>query len=201
MWSMLKQLTLIVLIVSCDAFGTPANFYTTHAKSNMDFADQRHDAVLRDAKFRKDLSRRNYHCEGCLKEGGGGERTVVRVMFVEGKDVVENPVAAAAAEAAGNNYECGSCCSDPERALPECFVAENWKNGWISKPTLRILQRTGGNIVALTSVNITDEARSLSFEQHPYALCPIEVLLGNVDLCVGDWWESISRRSHVKFST
>jgi len=122
-------------------------------------------------------------------------------MFIDGKDVVENAAAEQAARDDGAKHSCGSCCGDPVLAQPACFVAANWGGGWISKPVVRILQNTGASLVALTSANISAQAAAMSGSTNPYGACPYEILLGSVDVCLGDFWETEERRNLVAFTT
>ena len=136
-----------------------------------------------------------------------------------------NNAATEAANKAKRGHECGSCCSNPQLAVPECFIAKNWNNGWVSKVMFEAWADFGIEIVALTPANYSAETFAPSkgslFERciwevrsgtvvnhsvdltsfrentmHSYLTCRV-----SKDLCVGTFWETPSRRNLVQFTT
>jgi len=100
----------------------------------------------------------------------------------------------------GRQYVAGDTCDDPAKAVPECFVFENWNGGWIGSYMNQVLKDLGVNVVALTKANFSSATKAAS-PASAFTRCVWEVKFGNVDLCVGDFWETPERRNLTTFTT
>lgn len=119
-------------------------------------------------------------------------------MFIYVSAICENKNAAEKLEALGKTM---SACDDPEEAVEECFKAENWNGGWICSITAEMFKNMGVNTIAKTRANFTDASKKL----YPslvssYTRCVYEIVAGNVDICVADFWETASRRKLVGYT-
>jgi len=111
-------------------------------------------------------------------------------MYLDKLFTTTNPSAVTAARTLGVAYS----CDVPARALPECFNWENWNGGWVGALAFSVLQELKYPIQALTKANFT-KASALAYKgSSSFTRCVWEVLLDNVDLCVGDFWETAERR-------
>eukprot|EP00286_Rhodomonas_abbreviata_P025844 CAMPEP_0181313226 /NCGR_PEP_ID=MMETSP1101-20121128/14134_1 /TAXON_ID=46948 /ORGANISM="Rhodomonas abbreviata, Strain Caron Lab Isolate" /LENGTH=494 /DNA_ID=CAMNT_0023420163 /DNA_START=273 /DNA_END=1753 /DNA_ORIENTATION=+ len=118
-------------------------------------------------------------------------------MYMDSSKTVENKAAQAAAQAKGIEYN----CDDPKLAVPECFVAANWNGGWVGEMTHKILTSLGVNVIALTRANFSQEVFQVYEGSSSFTRCVYEVRLENVDLCVGDFWETNERRRVSPFTS
>lgn len=112
-------------------------------------------------------------CSGCL----AGVK--LRVLFLEGAGAVMNSAATEAANKAKRGHACGSCCANPQLAVPECFIAKNWNNGWVSKVMFEAWADFGIEIVALTPANYSAETLAPS-KGSLFERCIWEVRSGTV---------------------
>lgn len=118
-------------------------------------------------------------------------------MFFDSAAVVENPTAVAAAAAAGRDYS----CDDIRLAVPECFIARNWDQGWVGELFATITNNLGANVVAMTRANFTAASSQIYKGASSYTRCVWEVNRGMVDICIGDFWETNERRGIAPFSS
>ena len=112
-------------------------------------------------------------CTGCLVG------LKFRVLFLEGAGAVMNSAATEAANKAKRGHACGSCCANPQLAVPECFIAKNWNNGWVSKVMFEAWADFGIEIVALTPANYSAETLAPS-KGSLFERCIWEVRSGTV---------------------
>ena len=129
-----------------------------------------------------------------------GTSMKIRVKYIDELDVVTNPVAKSKVQSMGRTYSTSVTCDSADTAVPECFVFENWNGGWIGSFMHSVLKDLNVDILAVTTAN-TSTATKLA---HPgvssYMLCIWEVRSGEVDLCVGDFWETPDRRNLTGFT-
>ena len=78
--------------------------------------------------------------------------------------------------------------SQAHSAVPECFVAENWYEGWVGGSMVSVFKRAGLDVVAMTPVNFSSASKEAYNGSSSFTRCAWEVQLGNVDICVGDFW-------------
>jgi len=138
----------------------------------------------------------SFKCSDCPKEADG-RPLAVRIMFVDVAPAVVNPKAKAAADKLGRAYS----CDDPKLAVPECFVWQNWEEGWVGEFTNTFLLKLNMNVTTLTRANFSKEVYEVYKGGSSYTRCVWEVRLGNVDLCVGDFWETEQRRGIAPFAS
>ena len=137
-----------------------------------------------------------YTCAGCPLDPDGSPLDV-RIMYIDVGPFTMNPAARSRAKQLGIPYS----CDKPELALPECFVARNWDGGWIGEMVADILFQLDWNVTALTRANFSQESAEIYTGSSSYTRCVWEVRLGNVDLCVGDFWETDERRRIAMFTS
>lgn len=113
-------------------------------------------------------------------------------MYLYSPDTTEN-------QAAPGN---GSVCDDPASATRECFEWQNWAGGWVGATITNILAELNPpEIIAMTRVNFSEEVYDVYKGGSSYTRCVYEIRLDNVDVCVGDFWETEERRKLVPFSS
>eukprot|EP00286_Rhodomonas_abbreviata_P029116 CAMPEP_0181293060 /NCGR_PEP_ID=MMETSP1101-20121128/2857_1 /TAXON_ID=46948 /ORGANISM="Rhodomonas abbreviata, Strain Caron Lab Isolate" /LENGTH=649 /DNA_ID=CAMNT_0023397609 /DNA_START=114 /DNA_END=2063 /DNA_ORIENTATION=- len=139
----------------------------------------------------------NFACMNCVFEADGVTPKVVKAMYLVSPSVVENPKAEAAAAALGRDYN----CDDPKLAVPECFVADNWNSGWVGELSHKIFTNLGANVIALTRANFSAISYQTYTGGSSFTRCVWEVNKRQVDLCVGDFWETNERRAIAPFSS
>ena len=93
----------------------------------------------------------------------------------------------------------GHTCANKDIALPECFRASNWNKGWVGEIFSDIVKETAVNVVALTAANFSASSAHVSTDD--FSRCIWEVKEGKVDVCVGEIWETESRRRFTSFSS
>mmetsp|Transcript_7423 Transcript_7423/g.17958 ORF Transcript_7423/g.17958 Transcript_7423/m.17958 type:complete len:715 (+) Transcript_7423:3-2147(+) len=118
-------------------------------------------------------------------------------MYMDVWPATQNNAAKDAAKALGREYS----CDDPELAVPECFVAENWNTGWVGELAHNIVTSLQLNITAMTRANFSEAGRAAYEGASSYTRCVWEVRVGHVDLCVGDFWETEPRREIAAFTS
>jgi len=91
-------------------------------------------------------------------------------------------------------------CNYRRTAIPECFVAENWDSGWVCKVMHEIFRDMGAVVIAKTKANTTVPT-SVYSGPSSFTRCVYEVKLQQVDICVGDFWETLQRRSISGFTS
>jgi len=138
----------------------------------------------------------SFKCSNCPLEADG-RPMAVRIMFFDVDPAVRNPKARAAAAALDREYS----CDDPKLAVPECFVWQNWEEGWVGEFSNQFLLELNMNATALTRANFSKEVFEVYKGGSSYTRCVWEVRLGNVDLCVGDFWETEERRGIAPFAS
>eukprot|EP00291_Cryptomonas_curvata_P019850 CAMPEP_0172158522 /NCGR_PEP_ID=MMETSP1050-20130122/4420_1 /TAXON_ID=233186 /ORGANISM="Cryptomonas curvata, Strain CCAP979/52" /LENGTH=503 /DNA_ID=CAMNT_0012827925 /DNA_START=62 /DNA_END=1573 /DNA_ORIENTATION=+ len=133
--------------------------------------------------------------------------TPLRVVYLDKQYVTQNLAANAKV---GDSYIFGRTCENANTAVPECFVAENWEGGWLGQFMWGVfsnyLQLQSSDIAAMTTLNFTGatdpkNATSVYKGASSFTRCVWEVNLGNVDICVGDFWETPDRRGIAAFTT
>lgn len=92
-------------------------------------------------------------------------------------------------------------CNDAAKAIPECFVAENWNYGWICDATSKIFENLGLTVEASTKANFTQASKDLYTGGSSYTRCIYEIIAGNQDICVSDYWQTAERASIISFTT
>lgn len=113
-------------------------------------------------------------------------------MYLHSRDTTENLAAP------GN----GSVCDDPATATPECFDWQNWGGGWVGETITNIFRELNPpEVIAMTRANFSDEVYEEYKGGSSYTRCVYEIRLDNVDICVGDFWETSERRKLVPFSS
>ena len=136
----------------------------------------------------------------CITDANGN-RLTIRVKFIESLFVVSNPAAQQKVASMGRQYTPGITCSSNDTAVPECFVFGNWNGGWIGFFMHQVLKDIRVNVIALTDANTSNDVLEMYTGPSSYTRCVWEVKLGEVDLCVGDFWETPERRNLTAFTT
>mmetsp|Transcript_47617 Transcript_47617/g.115965 ORF Transcript_47617/g.115965 Transcript_47617/m.115965 type:complete len:201 (+) Transcript_47617:278-880(+) len=200
---MRRLLLLLSLAAHAHANSWPEARYSPSSRAQTmgpdDFATHAHN-ILRE---KRRATTQVYRCEECLATNSDGSPRYIRVFYLENAFAVVNKAATEAAKAANLGYSCGSCCIDRDgtKARPECFDADNWDEGWVAKVVHEAIDKLGVNVVALTPANFSAESNAVYQGGSTYEQCIVEVELGNVDLCVGTFWETTERRTRVMFTT
>mmetsp|Transcript_6279 Transcript_6279/g.14664 ORF Transcript_6279/g.14664 Transcript_6279/m.14664 type:complete len:796 (-) Transcript_6279:127-2514(-) len=164
-----------------------------HPSRQAEVHTERITAHLLQALTPKDTS---YKCSGCLKNPDGSPLNV-RIMYIDVWPATQNKAAKDAAEALGREYS----CDDPDLAVPECFVAENWDSGWVGELAHNIVQSLQINVTAMTRANFSEAGYNAYKGVSSYTRCVWEVRVGHVDVCVGDFWETEPRREVASFTS
>jgi len=126
-----------------------------------------------------------FACKNCVDRP-------VRAMYLYTADATE------CLNAPGN----GSLCDDIRTATPECFNWENWKGGWVGATVHRIFSEVNPpSVVAMTRANFSAEVYAKYKGGSSFTRCVYEIRLDNVDICVGNFWETAERRKLVPFSS
>lgn len=126
-----------------------------------------------------------YACKNCIYRP-------VRAMYLYSGDTTENMAAP------GN----GSMCDDPATATRECFEWKNWNSGWVGALLANVFAELNPpEIIAMTRANFSEEVYDVYTGGSSYTRCVYEIRLDNVDVCVGDFWETEQRRKLVPFSS
>jgi hypothetical protein len=134
----------------------------------------------------------------CLRNTNGDPLTI-KVVFMDKAFVTSNPAAVAKVNSLGRNYIPGTTCDRPDLAVPECFIFENWNGGWVGAFMQKVLKDLGVNVIAMTKANFSAAAVNISTPSS-FTRCVWDVKFGNVDLCVGDFWETPERRNLTAFT-
>jgi len=92
-------------------------------------------------------------------------------------------------------------CSQPHTAVPECFAMENWNEGWVGGTMVEVFTRAALDVVVMTPANFSAASRAAYAGSSSFTRCAWEVQLGNVDICVGDFWETAERRAITPFTS
>jgi hypothetical protein len=120
-------------------------------------------------------------------------------VFLGKNMACENPAANAMLLKSGLTYL--TACDNPAKAVPECFVAANWNHGWICEASAEIFSNLGYELVALTRANFTQASADLYKGGSSYTRCIYEIIAGNVDICVSDFWQTTERSKIISFTT
>jgi len=143
----------------------------------------------------------NFACSNCLKNADGTPKTL-RAMFIAVDMGCENPAAKAAlAKLKDPTRAYPDACNDATKAVPECFVPENWNAGWMCSATADIFEQLGVVVVASTKANFTQASRDLYTGGSSYTRCMYEIVAGNQDMCVSDFWQTAERAKVMTFTT
>jgi hypothetical protein len=134
----------------------------------------------------------------CLR-GADNNPLTVRVLFMDKAFVTSNPAAVAKVNSLGKDYVPATTCDKTETAVPECFEFENWNGGWVGAYMHQVLKDLGVKVIAMTKANFSAKAMSVNTSSS-FTRCVHEVKFGNVDLCVGDFWETPERRNLAPFT-
>eukprot|EP00291_Cryptomonas_curvata_P029309 CAMPEP_0172208410 /NCGR_PEP_ID=MMETSP1050-20130122/34448_1 /TAXON_ID=233186 /ORGANISM="Cryptomonas curvata, Strain CCAP979/52" /LENGTH=649 /DNA_ID=CAMNT_0012887981 /DNA_START=237 /DNA_END=2183 /DNA_ORIENTATION=- len=119
---------------------------------------------------------------------------------------VENHAAQSAAAQKNIAYS----CDDVELAQAECFVASNWRSGWVGALMGAVFDDLGlkeENIEAMTKANFSVDTDPKNQNGvyfgggSSFTRCIMELTLDHVDICLGAFWETPQRRSLVSFTT
>ena len=141
----------------------------------------------------------DYRCVACLKDRFG-TTLPVRVMYISDETrarACNNLVADGKLKRMGRTLD---ACNDPRKAIPECFVESNWDTGWICKVMHEVFRDMGAEVVVKTRANTTVTSQTYSGGS-PFTRCVHEVKLGQVDLCIGEFWETSERRNLTAFTS
>ena len=142
----------------------------------------------------------NFQCSSCLfQEDANGIRSLrpIVAMFMADEKVCNNAKALALLKKQGLTLD---ACNYRKTAIPECFVAENWDSGWICEVTHGMFRDMGVSVIAKTKANTTVPT-SVYNGPSSFTRCVYEVKLEQVDLCVGDFWETAQRRALAPFTS
>lgn len=142
------------------------------------------------------ISVADFQCKNCILDDFGDPRPIV-AMYMSSSGVCENLEATQKLEKLGLTLD---ACNYRRTAIPECFVAENWNTGWICKVMHEIFRDMGAVIIAKTKANTTVTSAVYSGPSS-YTRCVYEISLKQVDLCIGDFWETEQRRGITGFTS
>lgn len=126
-----------------------------------------------------------FACKNCINQP-------IRVMFLHSPLFMENY------DAPGN----GGGCGNADSATQECFIWDKWNDGFIGATVARILKELNPpKIVAMTVANFSADVYSVYTGGSSFTRCVHEIRLGNVDMCAGNFWETVERRRLAPFSS
>ena len=172
--------------IVCAALGQPPDSFLRHAVQGLGSSQ-----VLES----------NYACSNCLNNPDGTPKTL-RAMFIHVDMGCENPAARIALGRLKDPARIyPGACDDVAKAVPECFVAANWNSGWMCAATADIFEQLGLNMVASTRANFTQASRDLYKGGSSYTRCMWEIVAGNQDMCVSDFWQTAERAKVMTFTT
>ena len=85
------------------------------------------------------------------------------------------------------------------------FDYKNWNGGWVGALFREIFDELGAPVAAMTRANFSQA----SYDEYVVKLkggssftrCVYEIRLGNVDVCVSDFWETTQRRKLTPFTS
>ena len=157
---------------------------------------RRQAANLSETPVPDGISVADFQCKNCITDQFGDPRPIV-AMYMSGGGMCENFVAAQKLEKMGLTLD---ACNYRRTAVPECFVAENWNTGWVCKVMHEIFRDMGAVIIAKTKANTTVTS-SVYSGPSSYTRCVYEIQLKQVDICVGDFWETEQRRAISAFTS
>jgi len=140
----------------------------------------------------------DFRCSNCLFEpfGDGFIPRPIIMMVMANERSCNNLVAQKILKKMGRTLD---ACNFVKTAIPECFVAKNWDSGWVCQVTSEIFRDMGVEVIAKTKANTTVSTAVYSGPSS-YTRCVYEVVLKQVDICVGDFWETAQRRSLTAFT-
>eukprot|EP00960_Hanusia_phi_P062197 765087-Hanusia_phi.AAC.1 len=132
----------------------------------------------------------DYGCEGCLQG-----QTIVAMYLAN--DYTINEAAKLKMESMGLTYD----CNDPVKAVPECFAYSNWNKGVVGDLSNRIFSKLGAKVIVKTKANFTSQSKALYDGPSSFTRCVYEVAVKNVDVCIGNFWETNERRRLATFTS
>ena len=74
-------------------------------------------------------------------------------MFLDKAFATTNFAAQAKVASVGGTYITGSTCDKASTAVPECFVFENWRSGWVGAYMQEAIGSLGAKVVTMTRAN------------------------------------------------